>query len=73
MRQHAPLALLEAGGLERRGGSRLLTGALDPSAARALADPDGVTLAEAVSEFDVDPSALGFDPERVARIAAFVG
>ncbi len=57
-------------------GSRLLTGDIDPAHARRLTDRDGVTLAEALAEAlagaDVDPAGLGADPERLARIGAFV-
>jgi beta-ureidopropionase / N-carbamoyl-L-amino-acid hydrolase len=53
-------------------GSRLMTGAIDPDRARALTDPDGVTLAEAMSEAGGEPDLLGPDPERVARLAAFI-
>ncbi len=47
-------------------GSKLLTGALDPAVARELRDDDGVRLGD-VAEGDFGP-----EPERVARIAAFV-
>lgn len=47
-------------------GSKLLTGALDPAVARELRDDDGVRLGD-VAERD-----FGAEPERVARIAAFV-
>jgi beta-ureidopropionase / N-carbamoyl-L-amino-acid hydrolase len=53
-------------------GSRLLVGALDPDTARGLRDRDGVTFAEAVAAAGVDPSGLGADPERLARIGTFV-
>ncbi|MCU1528467.1 MAG: hypothetical protein JWP75_2230 [Frondihabitans sp.] len=53
-------------------GSRLLTGALDPSRARDLVDRDGVTLAAAMTAAGADPSRLGPDPERVASLAAYV-
>jgi beta-ureidopropionase / N-carbamoyl-L-amino-acid hydrolase len=53
-------------------GSRLMTGALDPDAARALTDDDGVTLAEAMTAADADPARLGPDEDRLARLAAFV-
>ncbi len=53
-------------------GSRLLTGAVTPDAARALADADGVTLAEAMAEAGLDPEAIGPDPGLVSRIGAFV-
>jgi beta-ureidopropionase / N-carbamoyl-L-amino-acid hydrolase len=48
-------------------GSRLLTGALDPARAAALADRDGVTLADALG----GPPA-GARPDLLGRLAAFV-
>jgi N-carbamoyl-L-amino-acid hydrolase len=53
-------------------GSKLLSGALDPADARGLRDAEGVTLAEAVRPFDVDPDRLGADTERLTRLAAYV-
>ncbi|RZT87066.1 N-carbamoyl-L-amino-acid hydrolase [Pseudonocardia sediminis] len=53
-------------------GSRLLTGSLDADRARGLRDADGVTLAEALTARGGDPSALGPDPERLARVGRFV-
>lgn len=53
-------------------GSRLLTGVLDPGRAASLRDGDGVTLAEAMRASGADPVWLGADPERRARIGAFV-
>lgn len=53
-------------------GSRLLTGAADPAVARALVDADGVTLAAAMAAAGLDPSALGPDLDRLARIGSFV-
>jgi N-carbamoyl-L-amino-acid hydrolase len=53
-------------------GSRLLTGTIDPDRARALTDPDGVTLAEAMRAAGADPDRLGPDPDRLARIGCFV-
>ncbi|MCU1495110.1 MAG: allantoate amidohydrolase [Acidimicrobiaceae bacterium] len=53
-------------------GSRLMTGALDPDAARALVDADGTTLAQAMSGAGADPAAIGPDPARLALIGAFV-
>ena len=43
-------------------GSRLLTGAVDPDAARALADEAGTTLAEAMTAAGHDPGRLGPAP-----------
>lgn len=53
-------------------GSRLMTGAVDPDAARALADDDGVTLAEAMTAAGADPARLGPDEDLLDRLAAFV-
>jgi beta-ureidopropionase / N-carbamoyl-L-amino-acid hydrolase len=53
-------------------GSRLLTGALDPAAARALTDDVGVTLAEAMRAAGHDPALIGPDDEALSGIAAFV-
>jgi len=53
-------------------GSRLMTGQLDADRARALVGRDGLTMAEAMTAQGFDPRALGPDPERLARIGAFV-
>ncbi|HYB46770.1 MAG TPA: allantoate amidohydrolase, partial [Streptosporangiaceae bacterium] len=53
-------------------GSRLMTGAVDPDAARALADDAGVTLAEAMQAAGYDPGLIGPDDTRLSGIAAFV-
>jgi N-carbamoyl-L-amino-acid hydrolase len=53
-------------------GSRLVSGALGAAQAHALRDADGVTLAGAMEHADHDPEAIGPDPERLARIGAFV-
>jgi beta-ureidopropionase / N-carbamoyl-L-amino-acid hydrolase len=53
-------------------GSRLMTGEVSPDAARALADADGITLAEAMTAAGFDPGSIGPDPERVSRIGAYV-
>jgi N-carbamoyl-L-amino-acid hydrolase len=53
-------------------GSRLMTGAVDPDAARALADDDGVTLAEAMTAAGADPARLGPDEDLLGRLAGFV-
>jgi N-carbamoyl-L-amino-acid hydrolase len=53
-------------------GSRLLTGAIDPERAAGLRDRDGVTLIEAMLAGGADPTRLGADPQRLARIGAFV-
>jgi N-carbamoyl-L-amino-acid hydrolase len=53
-------------------GSRLMTGALDPTTALGRKDADGVTVAQALADVDVDPSAIGPDPERLRWIGTFV-
>ncbi len=53
-------------------GSRLMAGALDPDKARGLVGRDGLTMAEAMSAQGFDPTTLGPDPERLARIGEFV-
>ncbi|MEU3875679.1 MULTISPECIES: allantoate amidohydrolase [Streptomyces] len=53
-------------------GSRLTAGQLTPQAARELRDADGVSLPQAMERAGYDPDAIGPDPERLARIGAFV-
>ena len=53
-------------------GSRLMTGAIDPGRARALADAAGVTLAEAMAAAGYDPGLIGPDDELLAAIGAYV-
>jgi N-carbamoyl-L-amino-acid hydrolase len=53
-------------------GSRLLAGAIEPAAAAALRDGDGVSLAQAMTAAGLDPAALGPDAERLAGLAAYV-
>jgi beta-ureidopropionase / N-carbamoyl-L-amino-acid hydrolase len=53
-------------------GSRLLTGAIDPARARALADAAGVTLAEAMASAGHDPGLIGPDDDLLAAIGAYV-
>jgi N-carbamoyl-L-amino-acid hydrolase len=53
-------------------GSRLLTGAIEPGAARALTGGDGVDLAAAMTAAGLDPAALGPDTERLAGIDAYI-
>ncbi|OEV06364.1 allantoate amidohydrolase [Streptomyces nanshensis] len=53
-------------------GSRLSTGGLSLEQAHALRDADGVTLAQAMERAGHDPEGIGADPERLARIGAFV-
>jgi beta-ureidopropionase / N-carbamoyl-L-amino-acid hydrolase len=53
-------------------GSRLLTGAIDPARARALADAAGVTLAEAMASAGHDPGLIGPDDDLIAAIGTYV-
>ena len=53
-------------------GSKLMSGAIDPEAARGLTDADGVTLAEAMRAAGADPQAIGEDHEGLARTGAQV-
>ncbi|MFD7709814.1 allantoate amidohydrolase [Streptomyces sp. NPDC059785] len=53
-------------------GSRLTAGELTVEQAHRLTDADGVTLPQAMERAGHDPAALGPDPERLARIGAFV-
>jgi beta-ureidopropionase / N-carbamoyl-L-amino-acid hydrolase len=53
-------------------GSRLLTGAVPPAAARELRDGDGVTLAEAMAGAGLDPDGLGADEELLASVGTVV-
>jgi len=53
-------------------GSRLLTGATAPAAARELRDGDGVTLAEAMAGAGLDPGELGPDEDLLASVGVFV-
>jgi len=53
-------------------GSRLLAGAVDPARARALTDASGTTLAQALAGAGLDPAGIGPEPDRLARIGAFV-
>jgi beta-ureidopropionase / N-carbamoyl-L-amino-acid hydrolase len=53
-------------------GSRLLTGAVDPDAARALTDDAGTTLAEAMTAAGYDPARLGPRDDLLDGIGAFV-
>ncbi|KOV60364.1 allantoate amidohydrolase [Streptomyces sp. NRRL WC-3618] len=53
-------------------GSRLTAGAVTVEQARLLTDADGVTLPRAMEAAGYDPDAIGPDPERLARIGAFV-
>ncbi|GAA3302924.1 allantoate amidohydrolase [Streptomyces cinereospinus] len=53
-------------------GSRLAAGQLTVEQAHRLTDADGVTLPQAMAAAGHDPDAIGPDPERLARIGAFV-
>ena len=53
-------------------GSRLTAGQLTVEQAHRLTDGDGVTLPRAMEAAGYDPEAIGPDPERLARIGAFV-
>ncbi|WP_344014069.1 allantoate amidohydrolase [Streptomyces thermospinosisporus] len=53
-------------------GSRLTAGRLTREQAHRLTDDDGITLPKAMEAAGYDPDAIGPDPERLARIGAFV-
>lgn len=53
-------------------GSRLLTGAIDPAKARGLTDEHGTTLATAMTDAGLDPSAIGRDQRLLDRIGVYV-
>ncbi|MEU0300035.1 allantoate amidohydrolase [Streptomyces sp. NPDC006175] len=53
-------------------GSRLAAGQLTAEQAHRLRDGDGVSLPQAMEAAGYDPDAIGPDPERLARIGAFV-
>ncbi|GAA0638414.1 allantoate amidohydrolase [Streptomyces thermocarboxydovorans] len=53
-------------------GSRLTAGRLTREQAHRLTDGDGITLPKAMEAAGYDPDAIGPDPERLARIGAFV-
>ncbi|MEV3930165.1 MULTISPECIES: allantoate amidohydrolase [unclassified Streptomyces] len=53
-------------------GSRLAAGQLSVQDAHRLRDGDGVSLPAAMEAAGHDPDAIGADPERLARIGAFV-
>ncbi|WP_406169956.1 allantoate amidohydrolase [Streptomyces sp. NBC_00996] len=73
-----PLALVNFGDEEgaRFGlacvGSRLAAGQLTVEQAHRLTDADGITLPQAMERAGYDPDIIGPDPERLARIGAFV-
>ncbi len=53
-------------------GSRLAAGQLTSEKAHLLRDGDGTTLPQAMEAAGYDPDAIGPDPERLARIGAYV-
>ncbi|MEU9185247.1 allantoate amidohydrolase [Streptomyces sp. NPDC048484] len=53
-------------------GSRLAAGELTVEQAHRLTDADGITLPQAMEAAGHDPDTIGPDPERLARIGAFV-
>lgn len=53
-------------------GSRLTAGQLTIEAAHRLTDGEGVTLPQAMEAAGYDPYGIGPDPERLARVGAFV-
>ncbi|MER7519064.1 allantoate amidohydrolase [Streptomyces sp. NPDC126499] len=53
-------------------GSRLTAGQLTREKAFELRDADGISLPQAMEAAGYDPEAIGPDPERLARIGAFV-
>ncbi|MET8679119.1 allantoate amidohydrolase [Streptomyces sp. NPDC004647] len=53
-------------------GSRLASGQLGAEQAHALRDADGTSLPQAMERAGYDPARIGPDPERLARIGAFV-
>ncbi|MEU2657500.1 allantoate amidohydrolase [Streptomyces sp. NPDC007325] len=53
-------------------GSRLTAGRLTKERAYELRDADGITLPQAMEKAGYDPERIGPDPERLARIGAFV-
>jgi len=53
-------------------GSRLITGAVSPDRVRTLRDGDGRSYADVSAAAGFDPGLIGADPERLARLTAFV-
>jgi N-carbamoyl-L-amino-acid hydrolase len=53
-------------------GSRLLTGAIEPQAARQLTDDAGVTLAQAMTDAGYDADRIGPRDDLLSAISAFV-
>ncbi|MFF7730732.1 allantoate amidohydrolase [Streptomyces sp. NPDC008001] len=78
VRPSRPLAIVNFGDEEgaRFGlacvGSRLTAGQLSLDKAHALRDAEGISLPQAMERAGHDPEAIGADPDRLARIGAFV-
>ncbi|WP_328335451.1 MULTISPECIES: allantoate amidohydrolase [unclassified Streptomyces] len=53
-------------------GSRLTAGQLTVDKAHQLRDGDGISLPDAMEQAGYDPAGIGADPQRLARIGAFV-
>lgn len=53
-------------------GSRLMSGAISPARALSLTDREGATFADVARRDGLDPAHLGADPDRLARVGAFV-
>ena len=53
-------------------GSKLAAGMLDPVEVAERTDADGVALADAIADAGLDPDRLGPDPDRLARLAAYL-
>ncbi|MQA26862.1 MAG: allantoate amidohydrolase [Micromonosporaceae bacterium] len=53
-------------------GSRLLTGGIDPTRARALTDERGTSLADAMAAAGLDADVIGRDDEALSRIGVYV-
>ncbi|HXT90095.1 MAG TPA: allantoate amidohydrolase [Trebonia sp.] len=53
-------------------GSKLMTGAVDPTLVAARADSAGVTFAQAAPAGGVDPAAIGRDDDHLASLGCFV-
>ena len=53
-------------------GSKLMTGAVDPTAIAARADAAGVTFGQAAAEAGVDPAGIGRDDARLASLGCLV-
>lgn len=53
-------------------GSKLMAGEIDAGFARGLSDDQGITFAQAMADYGLDPDRLGRDDERLGRMDAFV-